>query len=328
MCWSESTAPLGRDPQNARMGRVYRITVAHLVSPSSPSRVIPAHTAQDCVLTLLEYLHNLSEQHAQGLVTAQESFSSSSSGTFCAFVARLHGLIHCLRSHRQTSMKPPVSRLFLRLNRPSSLTLSTAYFIPTLDCGAFSDYIITGQPCRVSREGCPVRSVRAGCPVWSVPCGVSRVGCPVWSVPCGVSVWSVSCGVSRVECLVWDVPCGVSVRDVPFASCPQPARCRHARAPGRGCAGAVPPCPGRSGRSPPALSRRWRVPAECGGSERCCCRQPGGCGPRDELSAPRRDGEAAAAAAGWCWALRSRWAAAPGCAWRRGSACGSTRPLR
>lgn len=99
MCWSESTAPLGRDPQNARMGRVYRITVAHLVSPSSPSRVIPAHTAQDCVLTLLEYLHNLSEQHAQGLVTAQESFSSSSSGTFCAFVARLHGLIHCLRSH-------------------------------------------------------------------------------------------------------------------------------------------------------------------------------------------------------------------------------------
>lgn len=138
-------------------------------------------------------------------------------------------------------MKSPLSCLFSRLNRPSSLTLYTDYSIPTLDSSMFSDLIITGQR---------VRSLSG------VPCGVSRAG-------------SALSGQRRC----------------------------HARTPGRGRVGAVPPCPGRSGRSPHALSRRWRVLAQCGGLERCCCRQPGGCGPRDEPSAPRRDGEPAAAAA-------------------------------
>lgn len=54
-------------------------------------------------------------------------------------------------------MKSPLSCLFSMLNRSSSLTFSTDYFIPTLDFRVFPDLIITGQ--RVRR-------------LLSVPCGV------------------------------------------------------------------------------------------------------------------------------------------------------------
>lgn len=64
-------------------------------------------------------------------------------------------------------MKPPLSCLFSRLNRPSSLTFSTDYLIPTLDSSMFSDLIITGQRVR---------------PLSCVPCGVCPQRAP--ALPC------------------------------------------------------------------------------------------------------------------------------------------------
>lgn len=95
---------------------------------------------------------------------------------------------------------------------------------------------------------------------------------------------------------------------------------------GRGLKG--PPRPWAPARPRRAVPGRWRLPAGPGGPPRCC--RPGGCGPRAETTVlprqQRQQQEAAGAAC--CWALPSRWAAAPASTWRRGTACGNTRPLR